>query len=31
MTLWFAIAIALVAALGIVTGWYVRAMEDGEN
>jgi len=29
--LWFAIAIALVAALGVATGWYVRAMEDSED
>ena len=29
--LWFAIAIALVAALGVAAGWYVRQLEDGEN
>jgi len=28
--LWFAVAIALVAALGVAAGRYIRQLEDGE-
>jgi hypothetical protein len=28
--LWLAVCFALVAALGVAAGWYVRQLEDGE-